>query len=41
MRKWEEKSDSRAAKKGAMKLVSSDCTKIIDKENSNYDKRNL
>jgi hypothetical protein len=41
MRKRDEKSDSRAAKKGVKKLVSSDCVKIIEKERSNYDERNL
>jgi hypothetical protein len=35
MRKWDEISDSRAAKKGAKKLVSSDYAKILDKESSN------
>jgi hypothetical protein len=34
MRKWDEKLDSRAAKKGAKKLVSSDYAKILDKESS-------
>ena len=34
MRKWDEKLDSRAAKKGAKKLVSSDFAKILDKESS-------
>jgi hypothetical protein len=28
MRKWDKKLDSRAAKKGAKKLVNSDCTTI-------------
>jgi hypothetical protein len=37
MRKWDEKSDSRAAKKGAKKLVSSDYAKILDKEISDKD----
>jgi hypothetical protein len=35
MRKWDKKFDSRAAKKGAKKLVSSDCAKILEKESSN------
>ncbi len=35
VRNWDEKLDSRAAKKGAKKLVSSECAKILDKENSN------
>ncbi len=34
MRKWDEKSDSRAAEKGAKKLVSSDCAKILVKVSS-------
>jgi hypothetical protein len=34
MRKWGKKLDSRAAKKGAKKLVSSDCAKILEKERS-------
>jgi hypothetical protein len=33
-KKREEKLDSCAAKKGAKKLVSSDCTKILEKESS-------
>ncbi len=33
--KWNKKLDSRAAKKGAKKLVSSNCTKILEKESSN------
>ncbi len=41
MRKRDKKLDSRAAKKGAKKLVSSDIAKILDKERSNCDKRNL
>jgi hypothetical protein len=41
MRKWDEKLDSRAAKKGAKKLVSSNYAKILDKESSNKDLRNL
>ncbi len=41
MRKQDEKSDSHAAKKGAKKLVSSDCVKILENESSNYDERNL
>ncbi len=35
IKKWDEKSDSCAAKKGAKKLVSRDCAKILDKESSN------
>jgi hypothetical protein len=38
MRKWDEKLDSRAAKRGAKKLVSSDHAKILDKERSNKDR---
>jgi hypothetical protein len=34
MRKRDENSDSRAAKKGAKKLVSSNYAKILDKESS-------
>jgi hypothetical protein len=34
MRKWDEKLDSCAAKKGTKKLVSSDCTKIPEKESN-------
>ncbi len=41
MRKQDEKLDSRAAKKGAKKLVISDCTKILEKESSNPGERNL
>jgi hypothetical protein len=37
MRKWNEKLDSRAAEKGAKKLVSSDYAKILDKESSDKD----
>jgi hypothetical protein len=38
MRNWDEKSDSRAAEKGAKKLVSSDHAKIIlDEEISKKD----
>jgi hypothetical protein len=37
MRKRDEKSDSRAAKKGAKKLVSSNYAKILEKESSNKD----
>ncbi len=37
MRKRDEKLDSRAAKKGAKKLVSSDHAKILDKESSDKD----
>ncbi len=37
MRKWDEKSDSLAAKKGAKKLVSSDYAKILGIESSNKD----
>jgi hypothetical protein len=33
--KRDEKSESRATKKGAKKLVSSDVTKILEKESSN------
>ncbi len=36
-KKQDEKLDSRAAKKGAMKLVSSDCAKILEKESRNLD----
>jgi hypothetical protein len=35
MRKRVDESDSYAAKKGAKKLVRSDCTKILEKESSN------
>ncbi len=35
MRKRDEKLDSRTAKKGAKKLVSSNYAKILDKESSN------
>ncbi len=35
VRKWDEKSDSPAAKKGANKLVSSNFAKILEKESSN------
>ncbi len=41
MRKWDKKFDSRAAKKDAKKLVSSNSTKIPEKESSNQDERNL
>ncbi len=34
MRKRDKKSDSRAAEKGAKKLVSSKCVKILEKESS-------
>ncbi len=34
MRKWDKKLDSRAAKKGPKKLVSSDCAKILEKESN-------
>ncbi len=34
MRKWDEKSDSHADEKGAKKLVSSNCAKILVKESS-------
>ncbi len=37
IRKWDEKSDSHAAEKGAKKLVSSNHAKILDKESSNKD----
>jgi hypothetical protein len=37
MRKWDEKSNSHAAKRGAKKLVSSDHAKILDKESSDKD----
>jgi hypothetical protein len=37
MRKRDEKLDSCAAKKGAKKLVNSDCAKILDKESSDKD----
>jgi hypothetical protein len=33
-KKWDEKSDSRAAKKGAKKLVSSNFSKILEYESS-------
>jgi hypothetical protein len=35
MRKQDEKSESHAAEKGAKKLVSSNYTKILEKESSN------
>jgi hypothetical protein len=35
IQKWDEKSDSRAAKKGMKKLVSSDFVKTLEKESSN------
>jgi hypothetical protein len=35
MRNWRKKLDSRAAKKGTKKLVSSNCVKILEKESSN------
>jgi hypothetical protein len=41
MRKWDEKLDSHAAKKVSKKLVRSDYAKILDKESSNKDLRNL
>jgi hypothetical protein len=34
IKKGDEKLGSRAAEKGAKKLVSSDCTKILEKESS-------
>jgi hypothetical protein len=34
MRKWDEKLDSHAAKKGAKKLVSSNYAKILDKSSN-------
>jgi hypothetical protein len=34
IKKWDEKSDSRAAKKGTKKLVNSNCVKILEKESS-------
>ncbi len=37
MRKRDEKLDSRAAKKGAKRLVSSEYAKILDKESSDKD----
>jgi hypothetical protein len=37
MRKQDEESDSRAAEKGAKKLLSSNYAKILDKESSNKD----
>ncbi len=37
MRKQDEKPDSRAAEKGAKKLVSSDYAKILDKESNDKD----
>jgi hypothetical protein len=37
IRKWDEKSDSHAAKKGAKKLVSSTSAKILEKESSDKD----
>ncbi len=33
-KKWDEKLDSRAAKKGVKKLVISDCAKILEKVSS-------
>jgi hypothetical protein len=33
-KKWDEKLDPHAAKKGPKKLVSSDCAKILEKESS-------
>jgi hypothetical protein len=36
-KKWDEKLDSRAAKKGAKKLVSSASAKKIEKESSDKD----
>jgi hypothetical protein len=41
MRKWDKKLGFRAAKKGAKKLVSSNCVKIQEKESSNKDEKNL
>jgi hypothetical protein len=41
MRKRDKKLDSHAAEKGVKKLVSSDCAKILEKESSNQDERNL
>jgi hypothetical protein len=35
MRKWDEELNSRAAKKGEKKLVSSNFAKILDKESCN------
>jgi hypothetical protein len=35
IKKWDENLDSCAAEKGAKKLVSSDCPKILEKESSN------
>jgi hypothetical protein len=35
MRKWDKKSDSRAAKEGTKKLVSSNCRKILETESGN------
>ncbi len=35
MRKWDKKLDSCAAEKGVKKLVSSNCTKILEKESRN------
>jgi hypothetical protein len=32
LEKWDEKADSCAAKKGAKKLVGSDCAKILEKK---------
>jgi hypothetical protein len=40
-RKWAKILDSRAAKKGAKKLVSSNFAKILEYESSNYVKRNM
>jgi hypothetical protein len=37
MKNWDEKLDSRAAEKGAKKLVNSNHAKILDKESSNKD----
>jgi hypothetical protein len=35
IKKWDEKLDSRSAKKGAKKLVISNCAKLLEKESSN------
>jgi hypothetical protein len=40
-KKQEKKLESRATEKGAKKLVSSNVAKILEKESSNNDQRNL
>jgi len=37
IKKWDEKLESHAAKKGAKKLVNSDFAKILEKESSDKD----